>query len=243
MRMKTLNLLTLILLLTALFAGRTRAQIINATEIRLENTRIFTQSEGEDLVFDAPDDLVLLADDDISLGPRSGPRITVDVRNNRLGIGTNDPNAPLDVRGDNLILTRIGTTSSNLASSRFTALGESGGRQGAVNGCDIYGFRSQLSTSNFINVGVTSSNAPTISWETTNSSDRLDLRVDNSSTSCGTLVAQFGTGTYELVVYGSALASGGSWVTSDKRFKSNIKKIDNALGLVRQGCTTRCRLA
>ena len=47
-------------------------------------------------------------------------------------------------------------------------------------------------------------------------------------------MAQFGTGTYELVVYGSALASGGSWVTSDKRFKSNIKKIDNALSLVRQ---------
>ncbi len=158
----------------------------------------------------------------------------LDYSTGNVGIGANTPIAPLDVRGDNLILLRPGVGIDNLSSNRFVALGESGGVRGAINGCDIYGFRSQLSTSNFINVGVTSSNAPTISWETTNSSDRLDLRVDNSSSSCGTLVAQFGTGTYKLIVKGKALADGGSWVASDRRFKTNIKKIGNALSLVRQ---------
>ena len=198
-----------------------------------------TGTDDEDLRFKTQDDIVFTVTESANANFFYGleGRTTAFFINAgaiSAGIGTTSPLGSFDVRGDNLILTRSGVSSSTLASSRFTALGESGGRQGAVNGCDIYGFRSQLSTSNFINVGVTSSNAPTISWETTNSSDRLDLRVDNSSTSCGTLVAQFGTGTYELVVYGSALASGGSWVTSDKRFKSNIKKIDNALSLVRQ---------
>ena len=236
--MKTIYVFSVCLLFTLLRISTLQAQTLIADEIILDNTSIEV-SEQENLRLRSADDIsFFLTGTTSNLAVRDGgsglPSFTVDVARDRVGINTFPDLGVFDVRGDNLILTRPGVTSSTLASNRFTALGESGGRRGAVNGCDIYGFRSQLSTSNFINVGVTSANAPTISWETTNSNDRLDLRVDNSSSTCGTLVAQFGTGTYELVVYGSALASGGSWVTSDKRFKSNIKKIDNALSLVRQ---------
>lgn len=210
--------------------------------ININGTYSYIEAVGSD-----DRDLRFRTEDDVSFIVTSGANANffyglegrtsaffVDASRQNAGIGTNSPLGNLDVRGDNLILTRPDVTSSTLISNRFAALGESGGRQGAVNGCDLYGFRSQINVNNFVNLGVTSGSRPTLSWGTTLSDNRLDLRLDESTTSCGTLVAQFGTGTYELIVYGSSLASGGSWVTSDKRFKNNIKKIDNALGLVRQ---------
>ncbi|MFA0961652.1 tail fiber domain-containing protein [Roseivirga sp. BDSF3-8] len=208
-------------------------------DLRLGATLIQSSgSDDQDLRFFPEDDVVF----DLTSSPNPGFIITdngsttffVETDDDVVGINTFQPLGTLDVRGDNLILTRPGVSGFNLASNRFTALGESGGTQGAINGCDIYGFRSQLSTSNFINVGVTSFSAPTISWETTRFGDRLDLRVDNSTTSCGTLVAQFGTGTYELIVYGNVLASGGSFITSDGRLKRNVAAIESPLDKVRK---------
>ena len=47
----------------------------------------------------------------------------------------------------------------------------------------------------------------------------------------GTTFATFNTtaATYQLTVYGDALASGGTWQNSDKRIKRDIKVMDNAL--------------
>jgi len=40
--------------------------------------------------------------------------------------------------------------------------------------------------------------------------------------------------TYQMTVYGDALASGGSWVNSDKKLKSDIKKVEGALEKIKQ---------
>ena len=176
-----------------------------------------------------------------------------------VGVGTNSPNAPLEVAGNNILLR---PTSGFNPNGKFIGIGESGGFVGPVNGCNLYGFRAQKSRQAFINVGIQQivnpviggdpqpiplvDDLPTISWGSDATGGGIDpfpagisrglfFRYDNTNTNCGSLVAQMrGTGTYRFIVYGSALASGGSWVNSDARFKQNIEPIRDAMDVITQ---------
>lgn len=169
-----------------------------------------------------------------------------------IGVGANPAFAPLDVVGNNILLRPANAFNPN---GKFIGIGESGGVVGPINGCDIYGFRAQKNQRSFINMGIRRisipggpialvDDLPTISWGSEVNlfpgfpaiSKSLDFLFDNSATNCGARVARMSapTSTYQFTVFGSALASGGSWVNSDARFKQEIKPIGNALDLISQ---------
>ena len=160
------------------------------------------------------------------------------------GINNPTPFAPLDVVGTNILLRPSSTFNPN---GKFCGIGESGGVVGPVNGCDIYGFRAQVNESSFINMGLrkiktfTYDNVPTISWGSFDNVDMtsypkpLDFLYNlGVSNGCGSLIARMSGIGYAFTVYGSALASGGSWVNSDARFKTDIQPIGSALDLIGQ---------
>ena len=188
-------------------------------------------------------------------GPGSGT-INNDIwRNGNVTIGqTSNPIAPLDVRGSNIYLAPAGTSGF---SQKFIGLGESGGD------CNIYGMRVQRNSRAFINVGVKQPtgiqpfgadlpNSPVISWGSVtpvpapcapfpciNFQDAprpLRFEFDAEEGGCGELIATMNSqkSTYQFIVYGDALASGGSWVNSDARYKKDVKTLSNSLDMIKQ---------
>ncbi|MGD1848751.1 MAG: tail fiber domain-containing protein, partial [Salibacteraceae bacterium] len=169
---------------------------------------------------------------------------------NGVGVDANPALAPLDVVGSNVLVRPSNTFNPN---GKFIGIGESGGVVGPINGCDIYGFRAQRSQTSFINIGVARiptfitpfpppppNDIPIISWGSQIQTSpftrpivrNLEFRYDNSNTTCGNLVARMSGVGFRLTVFGSALASGGSFVNSDARFKQNIQPIGNAMDLI-----------
>ncbi len=130
---------------------------------------------------------------------------------------------------------------------RFAAIGESGGVVGPTStGCDLYGFRSQLSVDKAINIGIqsytfgpnnTPAQAPIIS---TSSNSALFIVEENTLPTtfdfgCGNLLAvykQGGTNNNVYTIFGGATALGGNWTTSDRSLKRDIQPIENALEIV-----------
>lgn len=182
------------------------------------------------------------------------PTGTVSNGSGGIGINANPALAPLDIVGNNIILRPSNFFNPN---RKFIGIGESGGVVGPINGCNIYGFRAQKLGNSFINIGIQQianpvpgggpvltplvDNIPVITWGAnqnafgTSFARQLDFKYDNSNTNCGSTVARMnGSGTYRFIVFGSALASGGSWVNSDARFKQNVQPIGNAISLISQ---------
>ncbi|MDP5169682.1 MAG: tail fiber domain-containing protein [Bacteroidia bacterium] len=180
----------------------------------------------------------------------------------RLGVGFTGvqvPVSPLDVRGSNITLSPSPTSFS--FAGKFAAMGESGGACDAYGfrsqvPTQFFGRSSIDLTVRSIPVGVvtgqiatlTSREIPTISYEggqvrkfiqgTPPPPDfpRLEFLADQDPNGCGDLIMSlsYAAATYKMVVYGSALASGGTWVNSDSRFKSDIQTIESGLDLVSQ---------
>ena len=177
----------------------------------------------------------------------------------RVGVGFTGvqvPVAQLDVRGSNIILSP--TSGSFSFANRFAAMGVSGGD------CDAYGFRAQVPAGSFGRSSISTTlrevpandplqpfggfrQIPTISYEggqirkfigTVPPPDfpRLDFFADEDPNGCGTLIMTLAhsTAAYKMTVFGSALASAGTWVNSDLRYKSNVQTIESGLDLVSQ---------
>ncbi|MEM1318809.1 MAG: tail fiber domain-containing protein [Bacteroidota bacterium] len=129
---------------------------------------------------------------------------------------------------------------------KFTSLGESGGVPGPTpTGCDLYGFRAQTDSLNSVNLGMQSLgtvNLPTLSFR------GLPFAIEQQNaagpgsgpvTGCGKILAWYFDGlapgpnvVYE--VFGSAVASGGTWIPSDLSLKENIQAIPSAMEIVNQ---------
>lgn len=107
----------------------------------------------------------------------------------RLGVGTLNPVAQVDIRGDNLIISPNSADVDDPSQGSFAALGQSGGGPGNVL-CNLYGFRSQLDPTNSINVGMRSNKEPTVQWG--NLAYNLQFRGGTGSFSCGTVFASLG---------------------------------------------------
>ena len=166
----------------------------------------------------------------------------------------------LDVHGDNIFLTRSQNIQPPSFPGRFLGMGESGGVPGAVNGCDLYGYRAQTSTNTFINMGIRRPNSgggfarlpkPVITW---GSADQLIDRLpggglaivtrpkplqflfDEADENCGVVVAEMfaPSESFQFRVLGDALASGGVFQDSDKRFKREIEPIADAMETLNQ---------
>ncbi len=131
---------------------------------------------------------------------------------------------------------------------KFAALGESGSVVGPTStGCDLYGFRAQLSLTQAVNIGMQSNvfsrtPLPTIS---TNTDLALAFIEQNSlrpispitSTGCGSLLGFFKqdpNSTNVFTLNGSITATAGVFGTSDRTLKRNIEPIGNALDIVNQ---------
>lgn len=124
---------------------------------------------------------------------------------------------------------------------KFTTIGESGGTPGPINGCDLYGFRAQTSPTKAVNIGMRGNN-PAIVFGESASLSIIERNAANGgginlTNGCGRTLgfyraSQFGSVLFTL--YGSGLAFGGSWTTSDRNFKKNIETIPNAIDLVTQ---------
>ena len=159
-----------------------------------------------------------------------------------IGVNANPALAPLDVRGNNILLRPSNTFNPN---GKFIGIGESGGIVGPINGCDIYGFRAQRNGNTFINVGLTpngiSGGSPLISWGAdfpfggTTFSKGLEFRYDNSNSDCGDMVMRVNAPDrpYQLQVFGDIRAND-IMIGSDARYKQNIQPIGNAMGLIAQ---------
>ncbi len=122
---------------------------------------------------------------------------------------------------------------------KFTTIGESGGVPGPINGCDLYGFRAQTSPTKAVNIGMRGNN-PSIVFGESASLSIIERNAANGgginlTNGCGRTLgffraSQFGSVLFTL--YGSGLAFGGSWTTSDRNFKKNIETIPNAIEIV-----------
>ena len=141
---------------------------------------------------------------------------------------------------------------------KFASIGESGGAQGpTANGCDLYGFRAQIDTFNAVSLGIQNIPrtrtpfSPVLSFESIGSTPFYILQQDARPN--GTSGATFGCGkvlaTYNVRlstggpisripfvynIFGSALATGGNWVASDKTLKRDIQPIKNAMEIVQK---------
>jgi len=161
------------------------------------------------------------------------PLIYGDFSDDQVGINTEEPLATMDVRGSNFILTEPNVDISNFIFNRAVALGQSGGPSSTP--CNLYGFRSQNNIDNAINVGMNGNN-PTVLWDNGNA-DILTFSRRNNSTgaNCQNRILRLGNnigGIYEFDLQGSGRVSGSWLVLSDKRIKSKIKTIGNALDLI-----------
>ena len=133
---------------------------------------------------------------------------------------------------------------------KFTSIGESGGVPGpTVDGCDLYGFRAQVTPTRNVNLGMQKFSLlglvfdiPTLSFETTATFWIVEKGADGGgggiSGGCGKLLAFYndtnsGTSSNNVfTVAGSATASGGIWQPSDLKLKRNVEKIPDALEIV-----------
>lgn len=126
---------------------------------------------------------------------------------------------------------------------KFTSLGESGGTPGpTANGCDLYGFRSQIDAVNSVNLGMNSVRLgnlfiPNLVFENGSNAGALDrfwISNQDGSGSCGSLLAYYGQGGGNTVftILGSGVASGGTWQPSDRKLKEDVQPISSALALV-----------
>jgi hypothetical protein len=154
----------------------------------------------------------------------------------KVGIYTSSPISTLDVRGNSLLLTQPGVTPITLGNSQFAAIGESGGTPGGtVTGCDLYGFRAQSNTSNFVNLGIlepTGAEQPVLTYGEQN---LLFLYDDASGTAgCGSKIIQFLTpsSSAQVEVFGDLIANNVS--PSDMRFKRNINEISDPMTMISQ---------
>ena len=137
---------------------------------------------------------------------------------------------------------------------KLTSLGESGGVQGpTANGCDLYGFRSQVDSANAVSLGLQEFAGlfvPTLSFEST-AGLPLSIQIQNPPvnngtgglTGCGQVLALYNainlfgpppTNNFVYNIFGSGFASGGMWIASDKELKRKIKPIKNAIDIVEQ---------
>ncbi|MCI4667669.1 MAG: tail fiber domain-containing protein [Bacteroidia bacterium] len=126
---------------------------------------------------------------------------------------------------------------------KFASLGESGGAPGGTaNGCDLYGFRSQIDAINSVNLGMSNSGfsslfIPTLVFENganVGALDRFWITNQDGSGRCGQLLSYYGQGGGNTVftILGSGVATGGTWQPSDKKLKENVQPITQALDLV-----------
>ena len=173
-------------------------------------------------------------------------------RSGNVGIGlTGAGIAPLDVRGNNIYLAPTGTTGF---SDKFVGLGESGGD------CNLYGFRAQTSSDNFINVGIKQDPgpaepapptsvafSPTISWgnegapipcppsiDCVPSTLRpLNFEFDDNPDGCGDVVVSMHAPAeaFQFRIFGQGLVNG-SFITSDARYKTGVTTLGSALETV-----------
>jgi len=137
-----------------------------------------------------------------------------------------------------------GTNPTTNFDVKFTSLGESCGVPGPTpQGCDLYGFRAQINTTNSINLGMNavgfgSLTIPTLTFENGAQQGALDRfwTTNQTGSGCGTLLSFYGqnSGNIVFTLLGSGLASGGTWQPSDRNLKDNIKPIGNALQIVQQ---------
>ncbi|MEM9549195.1 MAG: tail fiber domain-containing protein [Bacteroidota bacterium] len=151
-----------------------------------------------------------------------------------VGINTENPLGTMDVRGTNIILTDPGVTAATFTANRATALGQNGGPGGSPL-CNLYGFRAQNNINNSINVGM-NNNSPTILWDN-GGADILTFarRTPFAGAACQALILRLGDnigGTYEFDLNGDGRVSASWLVLSDRRIKSDVQGIDNALDLI-----------
>lgn len=165
------------------------------------------------------------------------PLIYGDFGDEVVGVNTEDPLGTLDVRGGSILLTDPGVTAATFPTSRATAIGQSGGPGSTSPLCDLYGFRSQSNLTNAVNVGM-SGNNPTILWDNGNADIiTFSRRTNTSGVNCQARILRLGNnigGTYEFDLAGDGRVSGSWLVLSDRRIKSGIKPIGNALDLITQ---------
>ncbi|MEO0641604.1 MAG: tail fiber domain-containing protein [Bacteroidota bacterium] len=140
---------------------------------------------------------------------------------------------------------------------KFTAIGESGGAPGGTaSGCDLYGFRAQLSVvpgsftrTSAVSLGIQTTTRvsrgqtiPTLDfddnrfWITSPQGDPSG--VLGADWGCGATIAFYSSrniisgNVYTL--FGSAVANGGNWTPSDLKLKEDVRPIGNALDMVSQ---------
>ena len=153
-----------------------------------------------------------------------------------VGINTESPLGTMDVRGTNFILTDPGVTAATFVSNRAATLGQSGG-PGGTPLCNLYGFRAQNNITNAINVGMDGNN-PVILWDN-GSADILTFarRTTGTGAACKANILRLGDnigGTYEFDLNGDGRVSASWLVLSDRRLKSDVLGIENALDLITQ---------
>lgn len=147
---------------------------------------------------------------------------------------------------DNDVIHPFGTSFDPM--QKFIARGESGGVPGPTpTGCDLYGFRSQVRPDLAINMGIhqyfLASGAPVaLPIISTNTNRGLGIVEENNlpgtfNFGCGNLLANFkqsSTNNTVFTIFGSGVASGGMFMSSDRTLKKNIQPIENALEIVSQ---------
>ncbi|MEM0998573.1 MAG: tail fiber domain-containing protein [Bacteroidota bacterium] len=174
-------------------------------------------------------------------------------RTGNVGIGqAGTPLAKLDVRGDNILLAPNGTTGFV---TKFVGLGESGGS------CNIFGYRAQTSSDNFINVGIKRPSGlitaaddylfgPTIAWGSTGQGPipclpggncigprprALNIEYDDNPDGCGKIVASFfgPPGGLVFQTFGSIRVNS-TFISSDSRYKTDVQDLGNAMEQISQ---------
>lgn len=143
---------------------------------------------------------------------------------------------------DNYVVYPFGTAFN--PAGKFAAIGESGGTVGpTANGCDLYGFRSQLSATQSINIGMQDyfgRRLPIVSFESVYPYFIQEQNATGTGTggnlNCGKVLAAYKdrTNGFVYTIYGSATASGGIWQPSDRTLKKDVKPITSAMDMVMQ---------
>ncbi len=128
--------------------------------------------------------------------------------------------------------------------AKFTGIGESGGVPGpTITGCDLYGFRSQITLNQSINVGMEDFGGrilPVTSFESEFPYLILETNATGTGTGslfgCGKLLAYFKDQSNGTVfrIFGDGFATGGVWIPSDRQLKRDIQPIANATDKIMQ---------
>ncbi len=172
------------------------------------------------------------------------------------------PVSALDVRGNNITLSPL--SGSFNPNNKFAAMGQSGGDCNAYGfrtqvPSSAFGRSSLSMVIRSIPVTVvsgglgffTTREIPSIIYQggqaqkvredefsvnTPPDLPKLEFRADQGTATCGDLIMSLSGATsfYKMTVFGNALATGGSWVSSDERFKTDIRTIESGLDIVQQ---------